>query len=333
MVSKVKIWQVKGKELIPIEKKMADEKRKEPEDLEVWIRKTPEILGHNLLLIGEQVMTKGGPLDFLAVDDSGNTVIVELKRDLMPRVALTQCIDYASDISDWDYDELNTKCRKFTGKDLKDYIKKKFPIEDINWDDISLNQSQRILLVGVSISEKLERMITWLSDNYEVLINAIFMTYGKTKGGDEVIAATTIIPEEVEKEHSDKKTRKIWKTSLEDHYNRLYPPYNDYLKQIVEEIDIEPSYLSGSGFHLVNGSKKLIISTYIKSKLEFQFSKANKSSIMNLLKRLGVNFEIKDKSDNQSYKEPNPTPSIDYKQEYGSFEDMKRICKEWLELE
>jgi len=333
MASKVKIWQVKGKELIPIEKKMADEKRKEPEDLEVWIKKTPEILGHNLLLIGEQIKTKSGPLDFLAVDDSGNAVIVELKRDLVPRVGLIQSIDYASDIADWNYDRLNAKCHNFTGKDLKDYIKKNFPIEDINWDDLSLNQSQRILLVGVSISEKLERMITWLSDNYEVLINAIFITYGKTENGDEIIAATTIIPEEVEKEHSDKKTRKIWKTSLEDHYNRLYPPYNDYLKQLVEEFDIEPTYLSGSGFHLVNGNKKLIISTYVKSKLEFQFSKAKKVVIMNLLKKLGLDFEVKDKSDNQSYKEPNPTPSIDFKQKLGSFENMKRICREWLELD
>lgn len=332
MTSKVKIWQVKEKELIPIEKKMADEKRKEPEDLEVWIRETPEILGHNLLLIGEQVMTKGGLLDFLAVDDSGNTVIIELKRDLMPRVALTQSIDYASDIADWEYEKLDSKCRKFTGKDLKDYIKENFPNEDINLDDMLLNQSQRILLVGVSISERLERMITWLSDNYEVLINAIFITYGKTENGDEVVAATTIIPEEVEKEHSDKKTRKIWKTSLEDHYNRLYPPYNDYLKQLVEEIDIEPSNLSGSGFHLVNGNKKLIISTYIKSKLEFQFSKAKKTDILNLLKRLGIDFEVKDKSDNQSYKTSNPTPSIDYKQENGSFKDIIRICKDWLEL-
>jgi len=53
---------------------------------------------------------------------------------------------------------------------------------------------------------------------------------------------------------------------------------------------------------------------------------------LNLLKSLGINFEVKDKSDNQSYKELNPTPSIDYKKEYGSFEDMKRVCKAWLEL-
>lgn len=53
MATKIRLWQVKGEELIPIEKKMADEKRKEPDDPEKWIRKTPEILGHNLLLIGE----------------------------------------------------------------------------------------------------------------------------------------------------------------------------------------------------------------------------------------------------------------------------------------
>jgi hypothetical protein len=28
----------------------------------------------------------------------------------------------------------------------------------------------------------------------------------------------------------------------------------------------------------------------------------------------------------------NPTPSIDYKEEYGSFEDIKKVCRKWLEV-
>ena len=61
-------------------------------------------MGEDIAIIGEQVQTASGPLDFLAVDNTGNTVIVELKRDKLPREALVQAIDYASDIADWDLD-------------------------------------------------------------------------------------------------------------------------------------------------------------------------------------------------------------------------------------
>jgi len=47
--------------------------------LEKWIRSNPEIIGDNILLIGEQVQTKSGPLDFLAIDNKGNIVIIELR--------------------------------------------------------------------------------------------------------------------------------------------------------------------------------------------------------------------------------------------------------------
>lgn len=332
MTTKIKIWQIKNKKLTHIDTTMAKEGRKEFEDLEEWIRETPEILGQNLLLIGEQVHTNSGPLDFLAIDETGNIVIIELKRDQIPRGALTQAIDYASDIASWDIDILDEKCRNFTNSNLKDYIKKNFPNEDINWNEISINQLQRILIVGIYITEKLERMITWLSEKHEVLVNAITISYGKTESGDEILAATTIIAEEKEKESSKKLSRKIWKSTLKDHYERLNPPYGKYLKELVEELGIEPKSLSGSGFHLINGKKKIIVATYIKSKLEFQFTKSKKEDIENLLEELGISFKVKIKSDNQSYKEINPKPSIDYKEELGLFDDVKTLCKRWLEL-
>ncbi len=43
-------------------------------------------------------------------------------------------------------------------------------------------------------------MIEWLSGNYGVSINAVVFKDIRTKSGDELIARTTTIPEEVEKE-------------------------------------------------------------------------------------------------------------------------------------
>ncbi len=43
-------------------------------------------------------------------------------------------------------------------------------------------------------------MIEWLSNNYGVSINAVILKCIKTKCGDELLARTVIIPEEIEKE-------------------------------------------------------------------------------------------------------------------------------------
>ena len=56
--------------------------------MEKWIKTKTEILGNDILIIGEQVYTKSGVLDFLGIDNNGNLVIVELKREKLARVVL-----------------------------------------------------------------------------------------------------------------------------------------------------------------------------------------------------------------------------------------------------
>lgn len=207
MATEIKVWQIENGKLVLIDATMAGVKRTEPEDLEQWIKSNPSILGQDILIIGEQVQTKSGPLDFLGIDNLGNTIIIELKRDRIPRDALTQAIDYASDISSWDFDKLSEECVKYRGQPLDVCINENFG--DVDLEEISVNQAQRILSVGTYIEESLQRMIEWLSSNYGVSINAVIFKYIRTKSGDELIARTMIIPEEVEKERSQKQQRKI----------------------------------------------------------------------------------------------------------------------------
>ena len=207
MATEIKVWQIEDGEPTPLEMTMAEAGRTEPKDLEQWIKRNPAILGQDILIIGEQVPTKSGPLDFLAVDRMGNVVIVELKRDRIPREAITQAIDYASDVASWDLDKLNEVCLKHRGQLLDAYVNENFQGED--FEDTSWNQAQRILLVGTYVEEPLQRMIEWLSGNYGVLINAVMFRYIRTKSHDELIARTMIIPEDLEKERSQKQQRKI----------------------------------------------------------------------------------------------------------------------------
>lgn len=207
MSTEIKVWQINGKSMTLLETTMLSAGKKEPVDLQPWIKSNPAILGEDVLIIGEGTSTASGPLDLLGIDRSGNCVIIELKRDRLPREVLAQAVDYASDIATWDNDKLNEVCLKYTKQQLGDYLNEHF--HDFDFQDVSLNQVQRILLVGTSIDDSLRRMIEWLSDKYGLIINAAILKYIKTASGDELLARTMIITEEEEKEKSQKKQRKI----------------------------------------------------------------------------------------------------------------------------
>lgn len=202
MATKIKIWEIKNGTLSTIDStSMSKEGRREKEDLETWIKTDPSILGEGILLFGEQVQTKSGPVDFLGIDKEGNILVIELKRGKLPRDVLTQAIDYASDVATYTLDKLNEICKDYTKeKNLEELFMENF--EETDLEAISINQSQRILIVGTEIEESLERMIKWLSEHYGVDINAILFSYVKTSKGEELLARTMILPEEVVTERS-----------------------------------------------------------------------------------------------------------------------------------
>lgn len=203
MASEIKTWQIIDEKLIPVSSSLPESGKKEKDHLEQWIKSNPSILGEDIIVIGEQVPTASGPMDFLGIDSSGNTVIIELKRDKLPREALVQAIDYASDVSDWEIDRFQVICKSYTNQTFEDYFQQQF--EGVSLEDLAINQAQRLLLVGFAIEDPLNRMIEWLSDKYSVGINAVLLNYVKTSGGDEVLSRVTTIPEEVEKQKTNKR--------------------------------------------------------------------------------------------------------------------------------
>lgn len=203
MTSEIKSWQVIDGKLHLLESSLVNDGKREKEDLEQWIKSNPQIIGDDIVIIGEQIQTSSGPLDFLGIDNNGNIVIIELKRDKLPREALAQAIDYASDVASWEIDRLSEICQKFKNQSLEEVLQEKF--EDIAIEDLAINQTQRLLLVGTSVEESLGRMIEWLSDNYSLGINAVVLNYAKTKSGDAILSRMVIIPEEVEKKKANKK--------------------------------------------------------------------------------------------------------------------------------
>lgn len=196
MGTEIKTWQVVDGTLEPVASTLTEEGRKEVHDLEEWIASNPSVVGADITLIGRQVPTRSGPLDLLAIDRHGNTVVIELKRDKLPRDTLAQAIDYASDVAGWSVEKLSEICIQYTDRSLEDQFAEAFP--DVSLENININETQRILLVGFGIEEPLERMINWLSGAYGVNINAIVLQYVRTSHGDELLSRVAIISEELE---------------------------------------------------------------------------------------------------------------------------------------
>lgn len=157
-------------------------------------------------------------MDFLAIDRAGNLVVIELKRDRLPREVLAQAVDYASSIASWDADKVSEICAKYADQTVQDLLNESFG--EIDLGDLVVNKVQRILLVGFSIEEPLQRMIEWLSSTYGVSANAIVLTYIKTRSGDELIARTMIIPEEVDRERASKRQIRISMSDEPGNYER-----------------------------------------------------------------------------------------------------------------
>ena len=226
--TEIRTWQIVNGKLESIITNLKNEGRTEPYDLEPWIESNPEILGPDIAIIGRQTLTKSGPIDLLGMDKIGNLVIVEIKRDKLPREALTQAIDYASDAAEWNVEKLGEICSSYSGKNLEETITEYFP--DIDIESLNINATQRIILVGFSVESALERMIEWLSDNFGVNINAVVLNYVKTKSGDELLTKTSIISEELEQERVKK--QKKFQIPMSDEPGEYEP---DKLKKLLTE--------------------------------------------------------------------------------------------------
>lgn len=132
------------------------------------------ILSAELLLIGRQVQTDYGKfIDMLAIDEEGNLHIIELKKDRTPREVVAQAIDYASWVQNLPYDQILNIFEEKNRAPLEEAFAEKFD----NSLPEKLNNSHQIMIVSSQLDSETERIINYLSNNYDVPINAVFFKY------------------------------------------------------------------------------------------------------------------------------------------------------------
>ncbi len=235
MTITIKCWEVSegtGPRELPVEDLRLEE------HLEDWLEHDVTMLSADLVVIGRQVNN----IDLLAVDNEGRLVVIELKRDRVPREAIAQAIDYASLISAWPAakviqisEDYFSKADWLDFESLDDAFLARF---GKNLEDVGLNGSQRIILVGARMEAGVERMTEWLSQN-GVDINIALFTFHRLGEGRYVLARTFAISEEVTAARSAAKSGRRPPISREEFQEIVS---RNELEQHVEAFDVLRSH-------------------------------------------------------------------------------------------
>ena len=201
MSDEIRVWEVTADDSL---REIAQTKLDLETRLAKWLRKDISILGDNLLVIGQEVETDfGGFIDLLCLDENGDGVVVELKRDKTPREITAQVLDYAS----WVNELGNERITEIAEKYLKESggLEKRFkdtfgaPLPEI------LNEHHTMLVVGSQIDSSSERIIKYLSETYGVQINAVTFQYFRNGDGREYLGKTYFLDPSQVKHSGDTK--------------------------------------------------------------------------------------------------------------------------------
>lgn len=169
------VWRV-DKDLTRINVSSLDQE----ERLEEFLDKDISIASPNWMVIGRQVYTDyGNYVDLLAIDRDGNLVILELKKNKTPREIVAQLLDYASWVKELKDDDIasiyETYQKKYhpqnSNASLDEAFCKRFNLREMPEE---LNESHQLVVVASKLDESTERIVTYLSKEHNVPINAVF---------------------------------------------------------------------------------------------------------------------------------------------------------------
>jgi hypothetical protein len=236
--------------------------------LEVWLEKNSEAIVEDgkLFVIGRQVATSFGSfIDLLALDRTGNSVVIELKRDRTPRDTLAQALEYASFIEKVDYEELEQIFQKYTQENqaLTEAHKNFYNLSEE--EGVSFNKDQRIVIVGYDISPEVRETATFLSKK-KVRVNCIEFNYFQTNSGEQLLSHNIVVGNEAAIDKAittaslPKTNRKQFLESLDESGRRIF---SELLK--VSDENRYPINWGSKGFSMnvdLNGTKVQLFTGY-----------------------------------------------------------------------
>ena len=176
------------------------------ERLEDWIYADASLLGMELLMLGRQVVNPhGGRIDLLALDEEGNTVVLELKRGRTPREVVAQVLDYASWVQGLSYDDLDRICKKHRDTALATAFRARF---DHSLPE-TVNDDHQLVIVASELDDSSERIVTYLAEERGLSINVVFFNVFFSEGQEFIGRAWLRDPLDME-ERTGSKRRAPW---------------------------------------------------------------------------------------------------------------------------
>ena len=198
--------------------------------LESWVMDDPNILGLDVVIIGQQIATDfGGFIDLLAIDAGSDLVVIELKRGRTPREVVAQALDYATwikmltprDVHRIASDHLSDR------QDLDTAFSDKFGIALPE----QLNADHSILIVASELDDSSERIISYLVEQYGVNINGVFFNVF-SHGENEYLGRSWLAsPEKVDKTSAGRKQAPwtgYWYVNVDEGESRNWEDSREY---------------------------------------------------------------------------------------------------------
>lgn len=191
------LWRMDGDEYTRLSStQLNDESR-----LEALIVEDPNMLGRDLLIVGQQVRTaSGNRLDLLGIDVDGDLHIIELKRDRTPRDVVAQALDYASWVRDLSYEDIVNIFEEFDDtREFEEAYSEKFGgarPEGESGVPEDVNQQHTLTIVASELDAATERIVEYLAEEYNVPVNAVRFNYYEDDGREYIGRTWLIDPQE-----------------------------------------------------------------------------------------------------------------------------------------
>lgn len=155
--------------IIPLQAKgFAELGFKERKNLQEWLAHRPDALGEDLLIIQKEFAGFAETrerLDLLALDKSGNLVVIENKLDDSGRDVVWQALKYASycaNLTKSQIVEIFQKHLKKHDEDAESKICEFLNADDINEVKINTGNSQRLIFVAANFPKEVTNTALWL---------------------------------------------------------------------------------------------------------------------------------------------------------------------------
>ena len=215
----IQIWSIDGTQVTQLEPSNQMESELLLENILV---SNPSLLMEDLILVGRQTPTEGGPLDLLGVDADGRLVVFELKRGTLSRDAVSQVVDYASYLNAMELDDLANHISERSGehgiKKIEDF---QVWYDNQGYGELETLKPPRMFLVGLGADATTERMVNFLATDNGVDIS--LLTFHGFQDIDRTLLAKQV---EVRGDSDDEKAT-VGEASPEE----LWDTLNDEIKR------------------------------------------------------------------------------------------------------